>query len=85
MEITTVVFFVSLFVMLTSAILTERMGSRRMSGFYLGSFFLNAICFLYGVAMFMLDGSMAYMVGGMVFSLAALSVTCYKNSVLNVQ
>jgi len=80
MDIPTIIFFISLFVMLTAAIVTEFIRSKGMSTFYLGIFFLNAICFLAGVALFMWDHSAIYMVAGMLFSLAVLGITYFKYS-----
>lgn len=80
MDISTIIFFISLFVMLTAAILTELIRSKRMSSFYLGIFFLNAICFISGVALFMWTRSAIYMVAGMIFSLVVLGITYFKYS-----
>lgn len=80
MDISTIIFFISLFIMLTAAISTELIRSRRMSSFYLGIFFLNAICFLSGVALFIWRHSTIYMVAGMIFSLVVLCITFFKYS-----
>jgi hypothetical protein len=66
--------------MITAAISTEFIRSKRMRAFYIGIFFLNAICFLTGVVLFMWTNSAIYMVAGMLFSLAVLVITYFKYS-----
>ena len=80
MDISTIIFFISLFVMLTAAITTELIRSKKMKSFYIGIFFLNAICFLTGVALFMWTHSAIYMLLGMLFSIAVLVITYFKYS-----
>jgi hypothetical protein len=79
-DIPTIIFFISLFIMLTAAISTELIRSKRMKTFYLGIFFLNSICFLTGVALFMWAHSAIYMVAGMLFSSGMLGITYFKYS-----
>jgi len=79
-DISSIVFFISLFIMITAAISTEFIRSKRMRAFYIGIFFLNAICFLTGVVLFMWTNSAIYMVAGMLFSLAVLVITYFKYS-----
>ncbi len=80
MDISTIVFFISLFVLLVAAISTELIGDRHMRAFYLGILFLNSVCFLAGVALFVQTHSPVYTIIGMLFSLAVLGVTCVKYS-----
>ncbi len=80
MDISTIIFFISLFIMLTAAISTEIIRSRRMRAFYVGILFLNSICLISGVAIFIWSHSVIYMVAGTAFSLVMLGVTYFKYS-----
>ncbi len=80
MDISTIIFFISLFIMLTAAISTEIIRSRRMRAFYVGILFLNSICLISGVAIFIWSRSIIYMVAGTAFSLVMLGVTYFKYS-----
>jgi hypothetical protein len=78
MDLQTIVFLVSLFIMLTAAISTELVRSKRMSSFFQAIFFLNLLCFIAGVVLFVFTHGALYMVAGMIFSVGVFLVTIFK-------
>ncbi len=69
---------VALFIMLTAALTTQLIRSIRMKKFYRYILLLNGLAFAGGVALFIWSYSPVFMVIGMAFSVAVLSLTVFK-------
>ncbi len=79
-----IVFFIALFIMLTAAITTELIRSKRHKKSIVNySIFLNALVFLGAIALFIRDHNPLYMLFGMFFSAGLLALTYYKYTDFN--
>lgn len=80
MDISMIVYLIALFIMLTAAITTEIIRSKRYKSIVNYAIFLNALVFLGALALFIRDHNPLYMVVGMFFSVGLLALTFFKHT-----